>query len=83
MEDVLKEEKVALVKSKDDMAKYYNQKRIPAPDYQPGDKVYLDASDIQMTRPSWKLSHQRLGPFPIVSKVGNSAYCLQLPPSMS
>ena len=75
--------KAALVKSKDNMAKYYNQRQTPAPDYQPGDKVYLDASDIQMTRPSRKLSHQRLGPFPIVNKVGNNAYHLQLPPSMS
>ena len=56
----MKEAKVALVKSKDNMAKYYDWKRIPALDYQPRDKVYLDASNIQMTRPSWKLSHQRL-----------------------
>ena len=83
MENALKEAKAALVKSKDDMAKNYNQRRTPAPDYQPRDKVYLDASDIQTTRPSWKLSHQKLGPFPIVNKVGNNAYCLQLPPSMS
>ena len=78
MEDTLKEAKAALVKSKDDMAKYYDQKRTPALDYQPRDKVYLDTSNIQMTRPSRKLSHQRLGPFPIVRKVRNSAYCLQL-----
>ena len=83
MESALKEAKVALVKSKDNMAKYYNQKRTPAPDYQPGDKVYLDASNIQMTRPSRKLSHWRLGPFPIIRKVGNGTYYLQLPPSMS
>ena len=78
MESALKEAKAALTKSKDDMTKYYNQRRTPAPDYQPRDKVYLDASDIQMTRPSKKLSHQRLGPFPIVRKVRNSAYQLQL-----
>ena len=76
MESALTEVKAALVKSKDDMAKYYDQKRTPALDYQPGDKVYLDASDIQMVRPSRKLSHQRLSPFPIIRKVRNSAYCL-------
>ena len=80
MENALKEAKVALVKYKDDMAKYYDWKRIPALDYQPRDKVYLDASNIQMNRPSQKLSHQRIGPFPIVSKVRNNAYHLQLPP---
>ena len=52
MEDALKEAKVALVKSKDDMAKYYDWRRAPAPDYQPGDRVYLDASDIHTTWPS-------------------------------
>ena len=76
MESALKEVKAALVESKDDMAKYYNQKRTPALDYQPGDKVYLDASNIQTTRPSRKLSHWRLGPFPIIRKVRNGTYCL-------
>ena len=83
MEDALKEAKVALLKSKDDMAKYYDQRRTPSLDYQPRDRVYLDASDIHTTWPSQKLSHWRLGPFPVIRKVGNSTYCLCLPPSMS
>ena len=83
MENALKEAKAALANSKDDMAKYYDQKRTPAPDYRPGDRVYLDASDIKTIRPSKKLSHRRLGPFCIIKKVGNGAYRLQLPPSMS
>ena len=53
MEDAQKEAKVALAKSKDDMAKYYDWRRTPAPDYQPGDKVYLDASNICTT--CWKV----------------------------
>ena len=83
MEDALNQAKVALVKSKDDMEKYYDWRRTPAPEYQPGDRVYLDASDIHTTRPSWKLSHWRLGPFPVIRKVGNSTYHLCLPPSTS
>ena len=83
MKNTLEEAKAALVKSKDDMARYYNQRRTPAPDYRPGDKVYLDASDISTTRPSWKLSHRRLGCFTVERKVGNRAYYrLQLPLSM-
>ena len=74
MEDTLMEAKAALAKSKDKMAKYYDQRQTPAPIYQPGDKVYLDASDIQTTRPSQKLSHKRLGLFTIVRKVGNGPY---------
>ena len=83
MVDALMEAKAALLKSKDEMAKYYNRRWTPTPDYQPGDKVYLDASDIHTTRPSQKLSHRRLGPFSIVRKVGNRAYRLRLLPSMS
>src|SRR6202522_3595950 len=83
MKEAMDEAKGALRKSKDDMARYYDRKRTPAPEYQPGDKVYLDASDIQTTRPSKKLSHHRLGPFEIVKKVGKGAYRLKLPRSMS
>src|SRR5277367_6632167 len=83
MKDALDEAKAALTQSKDDMARYYDRNCIPAPDYQPGDKVYLDASDIQTTRPCKKLSHRHLGPFEVVRKVGNGAHRLKLPPSMS
>jgi hypothetical protein len=83
MRNTLEEAKAALVKSKDDMARYYNQRRSAAPKYKPGDRVYLDASDIQTTRPSRKLSHKRLGPFPIERQVGNNAYRLRLPASMN
>jgi hypothetical protein len=83
MKDALAEAKAALVRSKDDMARYYDRNHTRAPDYQPGDMVYLEPSDIQTTRPSRKLSHRRLGPFEVVKKVGNGAYRLKLPPSMS
>src|SRR5271155_4954666 len=83
MKDTLDEAKAALTQSKEDMARYYDRDRTPAPDYQLGNKVYSDASDIQTTRPSKKLSHRCLGPFKVVRKVGNSAYRLKLPPSMS
>jgi hypothetical protein len=71
-----------LAKSKDNMAKYYDQKQTPSPDYKPGDKVYLDSSNIQTNQPSRKLFHQRLGLFSIVKKVGNGTYQHQLPASM-
>ena len=54
---MLEEAKLALAKSKDDMARYYDQRHVLVPEYQPRDKVYLDASDVSTTRPSRKLSH--------------------------
>jgi hypothetical protein len=34
---------------------------------------------LTTTRPSWKLSHRRLGPFPVENQVSCNAYRLQLP----
>jgi hypothetical protein len=83
MRSTLEEAKAALVKLKDDMSRYHNQRWMPAPEFHPGDKVYLDGTDITTTRPSRKLSHKYLGPFPVVQKVGNNIYRLRIPPSMS
>jgi len=76
------EAKSVIHKAQEDMTRYYNQKRTPAPVYKPGDRVYLDASDIKTTRPSPKLSHRRLGPFKIECQVGLLAYRLKLPHGM-
>ncbi|GLB41130.1 putative retrotransposable element tf2 155 kda protein type 1-like [Lyophyllum shimeji] len=73
------EAKAALAKAKDDMARYYDQRRTPAPEYKPGNRVYLDASDIETTRPFKKLSHCYLGPYTIERQVGLLAYKLRLP----
>jgi hypothetical protein len=78
----LEEAKAALCKAKEDMVHYYNWHRAPTPQYQIGDKVYIDASDIKTTHPSVKLSHQNLGPFPIQAKVGPNAYHLHLPATL-
>ncbi|GLB44520.1 putative retrotransposable element tf2 155 kda protein type 1-like [Lyophyllum shimeji] len=61
------EAKAALAKAKDDMARYYDQRRIPAPEY----------------KPAIKLSHRYLGPYTIERQVGPLAYKLRLPRSMS
>jgi len=82
MKATLEEAKSALAKAKDDMAQYYNRRRSPAPFFTLGDMVYLDSEDIQTTRPSRKLSHHRLGPYPVESRIGRHAYRLILPPSM-
>jgi len=79
MESATEEAKSAIRKAQEDMARYYNQRRSPAPVFKPGDWVYLDASDIRTTRPSPKLSHRRLGPFEVERQVGPLAYRLKLP----
>ncbi|QRV82498.1 Retrotransposon nucleocapsid protein [Ceratobasidium sp. AG-Ba] len=52
------------------------------PDFKVGDKVWLDAKNLQTQRPSKKLDHQRLGPFKILEQISPAAYRLDLPASM-
>jgi hypothetical protein len=42
MKSMLNEAKAALIKSKEDMARYYNQCRTPTPTFTTGDRVFLD-----------------------------------------
>jgi hypothetical protein len=57
----IEEAKAALTKAKDEYSMYYNRRREPAPVYAPGDRVWLDGSNIATNRLSSKLSHRRLG----------------------
>jgi len=57
MRMAIKEAKSAICKAQDDMKRYYDRRRTLALVFKPGDKVFLDTSDICTTRPSQKLSH--------------------------
>jgi hypothetical protein len=83
MKSTLEEACTALTKSKDNMARYYNQQWTPAPKFDMGDKVFLDVTNISMTQLMKKFTHHFLGPYPVVHPVRSHAYCLWLPPSMS
>jgi len=62
------------------MARNYNRKHDDV-SFKVGDKVYLRMGKGYKLRgiPKAKLGLQRVGPFPILEKVGNLAYELQLP----
>jgi hypothetical protein len=53
----IEEVKAALTKAKDEYAMYYNRRRKPALVFAPGDRVWLDGSNIATNRPLTKLSH--------------------------
>src|SRR5882762_6761474 len=72
----------ALKRVADDMKKYYDQKCGKTLRYALGEKVWLDALNIQMERPVKKLDHKRLGPFPISKVLANNTYELKLPKTM-
>jgi len=56
-----------------------DRRRIAAPAYRIGDRVWLDARNIRTHRPCRNLDHRRLGPFAIKRIVSSHAYELELP----
>jgi hypothetical protein len=78
----IEEAKAALTKVKDEYTMYYNHQREPASVFAPGDRVWLDGSNITTNRPSSKLSHRRLGPFVVKACVSHGTYRLALPPQL-
>jgi len=62
-------------------AKYYDAKHKRV-EFSVGDKVWLLSPNIRTERPSKKLDWKRLGPFPIIKRIGTQAYRLALPKSM-
>jgi len=46
MKTVIEEAKSTIHKAQDDIKRYYNQRRTLVPVFKPGDKVFLDTSDI-------------------------------------
>ena len=61
---------------------YVNRKRSPAPTYQVGNMVWLDARNIRTKRPSKKLDSKALGKYRISKIISPYAYRLELPESM-
>ncbi len=54
--------------------------RSEAPNYQPGQKVWLSTREIQMHLPCKKLSPRYVGPFTITKQINPVTYQFQLPP---
>ena len=51
-----------------------DHQRLPAPPFNVGTSVWLDARNIQTTRPAKKLDHKRLGPFTVPKVVLTHAH---------
>ncbi|QRW23207.1 Retrotransposable element Tf2 protein [Rhizoctonia solani] len=52
------------------------------PEYSIGEKVWLDAKNVEIRSNSNKLDPRRLGPFKITEKISSHAYRLELPATM-
>ncbi|OAV86412.1 hypothetical protein PTTG_29923 [Puccinia triticina 1-1 BBBD Race 1] len=64
------------------MKSKFNRRVRDTLEWKSGGEIWLDGHNISTTRPSTKLEHHWLGPFPIASQISKSTYKLTLPPSM-
>ena len=78
MRMAIEKAKSMICKAQEDIKRYYDWCRTLAPVFNPGDKVFLNALDIQTTCPLQKLLHQWLSPFIVERRIGPIAYRLKL-----
>ena len=58
---------------------HYDLWKKPAHEYQSGDQVWLEASNLKSVRPSKKLGPKRYGLFKVIEKIRHTTYQLLLP----
>jgi Chromo (CHRromatin Organisation MOdifier) domain len=76
---VHEETEAALRQSNKTMKRAYNRKKGELREYQPGDKVYLEGTNITTDRPIKELNDKWHGPFTVIKKVRAASYKLKLP----
>ncbi|SPC61680.1 uncharacterized protein UHOD_11632 [Ustilago sp. UG-2017b] len=62
-----------LDKANSQSAEQFDKRRLPSPQFQPGDRVWLSAENIHSLRPTKKLDYCRLGPFSVSEVI--SSHC--------
>ena len=80
--DVLKDLKVKWAECQRRLHKMVEVMRLrkgTAVDFEVGEEVWLDSTNLNTSRPMKKLAEKRLGPFKILEKVGHTSYHLNLP----
>ena len=79
MKKIHEETKAALTMAQETMKHNYSTKKGPSQEYQIGDKVWLEGTNILTDWPIKKLDDKWHGPFAIIRKEGESVYWLNLP----
>ena len=79
MQEVWNFTREEIAKSQQAQVKAANRHRKPSPEYKVSDLVWLSTKNIHTERPSKKLNHKKIGPYPITEVIGSgSAYRLEL-----
>nr|XP_057933442.1 uncharacterized protein LOC131132135 [Doryrhamphus excisus]XP_057933443.1 uncharacterized protein LOC131132135 [Doryrhamphus excisus]XP_057933444.1 uncharacterized protein LOC131132135 [Doryrhamphus excisus]XP_057933445.1 uncharacterized protein LOC131132135 [Doryrhamphus excisus]XP_057933446.1 uncharacterized protein LOC131132135 [Doryrhamphus excisus]XP_057933447.1 uncharacterized protein LOC131132135 [Doryrhamphus excisus]XP_057933448.1 uncharacterized protein LOC131132135 [Doryrhamphus len=79
---VWKEAGAAMLRTSEENKRLADRRHIPAPQYAPGQSVWLSSENIPIKTNARKLSSRFLGPFPIEKIVSPSVVRLRLPPGL-
>ena len=82
LQDLHSEMKFNIQTAVEGHAQHFDTKVMPQPDFQIGERVWLDTRNLRTIRPAKKLDYKRAGPYKILEKVGTRSYRLDLPKTM-
>ncbi|XP_077149254.1 uncharacterized protein LOC143810032 [Ranitomeya variabilis] len=76
------ETKEALGRASERMKRHADKRRLDAPTYLPGERVWLSSKYIRLKIPSYKLGPRYIGPFEVLRRTNDVSYKLRLPASL-
>ena len=80
---VWRETRAALGRTAERNRRLADRHRVPSPDYQVGQQVWLSSRDLPLQTDSRKLSPRYVGPYPVDKIINPSAVRLRLPASLN
>ena len=82
MKEITEHLQAEILRAQHRQQEYADGKYQPAPIFKVGDKVWFNAQNVTIQRPSRKLYHRRIGPYEIIKVISPYAYKLQFPASV-
>jgi len=78
LKKIQEEAKAALCKAHDDMKRFVDQTRVHTPEYKEGDQVWLSTKNLNINRPSRKLTERQIGPYIITPRCITQRGCSKI-----
>jgi hypothetical protein len=79
MKHIHEEVQATMTKAQEEMKRYTDYHRGDPPKYEVGQKVWLEMENLNIRRPSRKLTEKHIGPYSITEVKSSNAVQLKLP----